>query len=181
MGALDSIVRSGKALYVGISSYSGARTAEAIRICERNNFIKPVIHQPNYSMLSRWIEPDLLPVTKQIGMGVIAFCPLQQGLLTNKYLNGVPDDSRVASKAGFLNRDSITPENMTKVQRLNELAQQRGQSLAQMSLSWVLRDEGVTSALIGASRPEQIVENVAAAQNTAFGEDELKKIDEIVS
>ena len=181
MGALDSIVRSGKALYVGISSYSGAQTAEAIRVCEQNNFIKPIIHQPSYSLLNRGLETDLLPTTKQIGMGVIAFCPLQQGLLTNKYLNGVPQDSRVTSKAGFLNQDSITPENMTKVKALNELAKQRGQSLAQMSLSWVLRDEGVTSALIGASRPEQIVENVAAAQNVTFSEDELKKIDEIVN
>ena len=180
MGALDSIVRSGKALYVGISSYSGARTAEAIRVCERNNFIKPVIHQPNYSMLSRWIEPDLLPVTKQVGMGIIAFCPLQQGLLTNKYLDGVPEDSRAASKAGFLKRDDITPETIRKVQSLNEIARERGQSLAQMSLSWVLRDEGVTSALIGASRPEQIAENVMAARNTSFSEGELKKIDEIV-
>jgi L-glyceraldehyde 3-phosphate reductase len=131
-------------------------------------------------MLNRWIEDDLLPVTREEGVGVIAFCPLAQGLLTDKYLNGVPEDSRAKSTGGFLKPEGIKPEIIEKVKALNEVANERGQSLAQMSLSWVLRDERVTSALIGASRPEQIVENLAAANNTRFSDDELKTIDGIV-
>ena len=124
-----------------------------IETCEREGFIKPIIHQPNYHMMNRGIENDLLPVTREVGMGVIAFCPLAQGLLTGKYLQGVPEDSRVTSKAGALNADAIKPETIAKVKALNDVAKERGQSLAQMALSWVLRDEAVTSALIGASRP----------------------------
>ena len=181
LGALDSIVRSGKALYVGISSYSGERTREVIEVCEREGFIKPIIHQPYYHMLGRGIEDGLLPVTREVGMGVIAFCPLAQGLLTNKYLNGIPEDSRATSEAGALNKDSIKPETIEKVKALNDVAKERGQSLAQMALSWVLRDEAVTSALIGASRPSQITENLQAAQQTEFAAEELKKIDEILA
>lgn len=179
LGALDDAVRSGKALYAGVSNYSGALFAEAMRICEQNSFVKPIIHQPSYSMLNRGIESTLLPVTEQLGVGVIAFCPLQQGLLTDKYLNGVPEDSRAASQHGFLKRETIKPETISVVQSLNNLASERGQSLAQMALSWVLRKEAVTSALIGASRPAQIVENVAAAQRTDFSDEELEKIEDV--
>ena len=181
LGALDSIVRSGKALYAGISSYSGERTRQVMETCEREGFIKPIIHQPSYHMLHRHIESDLLPVTREVGMGVIAFCPLAQGLLTGKYLQGVPEDSRVTSKAGALNEDAIKPETIAKVKALNDVAKERGQSLAQMALSWVLRDEAVTTALIGASRPSQITENLQAVQQTEFGAEELQKIDGILA
>ena len=180
MGALDHAVRSGKALYVGISSYSGQQTRDALKVCEENNFVKPIIHQPSYSLLNRRIESDLLPVTRAEGVGVIAFCPLQQGLLTNKYLDGVPADSRAATPEGALSREQAESSEVDKARQLNQVAQNRGQSLAQMALSWVLRDTAVTSALIGASRPEQIVENLAAANNTKFGDDEIAKIDAIL-
>ena len=178
LGALDDAVRSGKALYCGLSNYSGALFAEAMRVCEQNSFIKPIIHQPSYSLLNRGIEQSLLPITKQLGVGVIAFCPLQQGLLTDKYLNGVPGDSRAASEHGFLKREMVTEGTVSVVQALNALAKERGQTLAQMALSWVLRDDSVTSALIGASRPQQIVENVAAAQKVEFSDDELQQIED---
>jgi L-glyceraldehyde 3-phosphate reductase len=178
LGALDDAVRSGKALYAGLSNYSGALFAEAMRVCEQNSFVKPIIHQPSYSLLNRGIESTLLPVTKQLGVGVIVYCPLQQGLLTDKYLNGVPNDSRAANEHGFLKREAVTPETVSKVQALNEVAGARGQTLAQMALSWVLREDSVTSALIGASRPQQIVENVAAAQKVEWSEDELQKIED---
>ena len=178
LGALDDAVRSGKALYAGLSNYSGALFAEAMRVCEANGFSKPVIHQPSYSLLNRGVEDSLLPVAQQLGVGVIAFCPLQQGLLTDKYLNGVPDDSRAANEHGFLKRDAIGQSEIAKVQKLNEIAKGRGQTLAQMALSWVLRDESVTSALIGASRPSQIIENVAASQKLEFGEEENRKIED---
>ena len=181
LGALDHLVRSGKALYVGISNYPGERTAEVIRVCERENFVKPIIHQPSYSMLNRWIEPDLLPTTDQAGMGVIAFCPLAQGQLTDKYLKGIPDDSRAASKAGFLKRENIKPQTLAKIQKLNDLAVARGQTLAQMALAWTLRDRRVTTALIGASRPGQIKENVRALDNPNFTADELGNIDHILA
>jgi L-glyceraldehyde 3-phosphate reductase len=181
LGALDQAVRSGKAIYAGISSYNGVMTADAIRVCERHRFHKPIIHQPNYNMLDRWIEPDLLPVTKRYGLGVIAFCPLAQGQLTGKYLKGIPNDSRAATRDGFLRPQHITEQKMSKVRKLDELAKQRGQSLAQMALSWVLRSPAVTSALIGASRPEQIKENVAAASAAPFGDEELRGIDTILS
>ncbi len=181
LGALDTAVRSGKAIYAGLSNYSGALTAQAMLVCERNNFIKPIIHQPSYSLLNRGIETGLLPTTKELGLGVMAFCPLQQGILTDKYLDGIPEDSRAASKSVFLQRDSIDPDAVKKAKRLNEVAKARGQSLAQMALSWVLRDESVTSALIGASRPQQIVENVKAAQKCEFGEEESKQIESILA
>src|SRR5690606_2861652 len=138
---------------------------------------KPIIHQPSYSLLNRGIEQTLLPVTKQMGEGAIAFRPLQPGLLTDKYLSGVPVESRAASEHGFLKREMVTEGTVSKVQALNAIAKERGQTLAQMALSWVLRNDNVTSALIGASRPSQIVENVAAAQKLEFGDDELQKIE----
>lgn len=180
LGALDSAVRQGKAIYVGISSYSGAMTADVVRICQANGFVKPIIHQPSYAMLNRWIESDLLPVTHQFGIGTIAFCPLAQGLLTSKYLRAIPDDSRARQPDGFLKEDRITAELVAQLNRLNDIAQRRGQSLAQMSLAWVLRDQKngpVTTALIGASRPQQIIENVQAVQNLTFTTEELSEID----
>lgn len=181
MFALDSAVRSGKALYVGISSYSGEQTRRALAICEAHNYVKPIIHQPSYSMLNRWIEPDLLPATGDLGIGVIAFCPLAQGLLTDKYLNGIPEHSRVRQPAGALHENSVTPETVEKLKKLQNVAKERGQSLAQMALSWTLRDGRVTSALIGASRAEQIIENVKAAENTAFSQEETTLIDGILA
>jgi L-glyceraldehyde 3-phosphate reductase len=180
LGALDSAVRQGKAIYAGISSYNAEQTRRAKAVCEANGFVTPVIHQPSYSILNRWIEPDLLNATGDIGMGVIAFCPLSQGLLTNKYLNGIPEDSRAKQEAGFLKESAVTPELVEKLKKLNAIAADRGQSLAQMALSWTLRDARVTSALIGASRPSQIVENVKAAEKTAFAANELAAIDAVL-
>lgn len=180
LGALDQAVKSGKAIYAGISSYRGNMTADAIRVCEVNGFAKPIIHQPSYSMLNRWIEPDLLPITERFGLGIIAFCPLAQGQLTNKYLNGVPADSRAGVPTGFLKANQITEATLNKVRKLNDLAQQRGQSLAQMALAWTLRLPGVTSALIGASRASQIKENCAIMDKLDFTKEELAKIDEIL-
>jgi L-glyceraldehyde 3-phosphate reductase len=180
LGALDHAVRSGKALYVGISSYPPEQTLKAREIAEREGFAQPIIHQPSYSMLNRGIEDELMDITDKLGMGIIAFCPLAQGLLTGKYLDGIPEDSRAKSEAGFLKEDRITPELVQQLQRLNEIAEQRGQSLAQMALSWVLRDRRMTSALIGASRPSQIEENVKAAEKTEFERDHLEKIDAIL-
>ena len=180
LGALDQIVRSGKALYAGISSYSGVQTAEAVRVVHANRFTPLLIHQPNYNMFSRWIENDLLPVFERHGIGVIAFCPLPQGLLTNKYLGAIPKNSRAASCSQFLKAESIKDDVIARVRKLNELAQQRGQSLAQMSLQWVLRDPRVTTALIGASRPEQIVENARALDAPALSDEELAKIEAIL-
>lgn len=179
MRALDLIVRQGKALYVGISSYSAEQTEEAIKIL--NDLGTPlVIHQPSYSMLNRWIEDGLQDVLDENGVGSIAFCPLAQGLLTNKYLNGVPSDSRAAKSTGFLGQDQVTEDVVSRVQRLNAIAAERGQSLAQMSLAWVLRGGRVTSALIGASRVSQIEENVAALDNLSFTNEELATIDDIL-
>lgn len=180
LGALDQAVKSGKALYTGISSYRGVGTAEVLRTCDLRGWMRPIIHQPSYNMLNRWIENDLLPHTEKAGVGLIVFCPLAQGLLTGKYLNGVPEDSRAAGKAGFLKADSITPELVAKLSKLDAIAKARNQTLAQMALSWVLRLPGVTSALIGAGRPEQIKENVAAVERTDFADEELKRIDEIL-
>jgi len=176
LGALDHVVRQGKALYAGISSYRGAATVESARIMA--GLGTPVtIHQPNYSLLDRWIEGDLLAHTDRLGIGVICFCPLAQGLLTDKYLQGIPPDSRAAKPTGFLRKESITPELIAKLIRLNAIARERRQTLAQMALAWVLRDPRVTSALIGASRASQIAENVAALETAAFTEEELSAID----
>ena len=180
MGALDQAMKSGKAIYAGISSYNGGMTVDAARICQQHNWPVPIIHQPSYSMLNRGIEKDLLPQTDRLGMGVIAFCPLSQGLLTNKYLGGIPEDSRAAQASGFLKREAIKPEVVERLRKLNALAQQRGQSLAQMALAWVLRGGRVTSALIGASRPQQITENVAALSNARFSDEELQHIDNVL-
>jgi L-glyceraldehyde 3-phosphate reductase len=180
IGALDSAVRQGKALYVGISSYNGAMTEAAMKVAQELR-TPLIIHQPSYSMLNRWIESDLLPHTRKLGLGVIAFCPLSQGLLTDKYLAGIPANSRAASADGFLRPQHVTPEAVAKVKQLNALAQRRGQSMAQMALAWVLRDEAVTSALIGASRVGQIDENVAALANLKFSTAELQEIERILA
>lgn len=179
MGALDSVVRQGKALYVGISNYSAEQTEEAVKIL--NQLGTPlVIHQPSYSMFNRWIEDGLQDVLQENGVGSIAFCPLAQGLLTNKYVNGIPTDSRAAKPVSFLSKDQVTAEVVNRVKKLNEVAVERGQNLAQMALAWVLRGGRVTSALIGASRVSQIEENIAALNNLSFSEEELNRIEDIL-
>jgi L-glyceraldehyde 3-phosphate reductase len=178
MGALDHAVRSGKALYAGISNYSASQAAAAIRIL-RELGTPCLIHQPKYSMFVRTPEQGLLDVLGNEGVGAIAFCPLAQGLLTNRYLDGIPADSR-ATKAVFLKSSDITEGRLKQIRALNELAAQRGQSLAQMALAWVLRDPRMTSALIGASRVEQIEQNVAALANLSFAAEELACIDAIL-
>jgi L-glyceraldehyde 3-phosphate reductase len=175
MGALATAVSSGRALYAGISSYSAQRTREAAAIL-RDLGTPVLIHQPSYSMLNRWIEEELLDVLGEEGIGCIAFSPLAQGLLTTKYLDGVPADSR-ASREGSLSHDQISERNLTHVRALNQIAAARGQSLAQMALSWVLRDDRVTSALIGASSVAQLEENLAAAGNSQFSEEDVAAID----
>lgn len=179
LGALDTAVRSGKALYCGISMYPGERTEDVMRVCEANGLVRPIIHQPNYSMLDRWIEDDLLPVTDRRGLGVITFSPLAQGLLTGKYLDAIPENSRAGHADGYLSKDKITPELQQKLRALNDIARERGQTLAQMALSWTLRDARVTSTLIGSSRPEQILENLEA-HNITFSADELSAIDAVL-
>jgi len=179
MMALDHIVRSGKALYVGISSYNAEQTREAARILKELG-TPLAIHQPRYSMLDRWIENGLQDTLDDVGAGSIAFCPLEQGVLTSKYLNGVPEDSRAAGSSVFLKQDQIKPETIRKVRALNQLAAARGQSLAQMSLAWVLRHGRLTSALIGASRVSQIEENIVALNNLEFSAEELQRIDTIL-
>ncbi len=177
MGALDSAVRAGKALYVGISSYSSQRTREAAKIL-RDLGTPAIIHQPSYSIVNRWTEEDrLLDTLEKEGMGCIAFSPLAQGLLTDKYLKGVPQGSRAASGAGSWQSGFLNEKNMASVTALNDLAAKRGQSLAQMALAWVLRDPRLTSALIGASRVEQIDDAVGALSNLEFSKAELAEID----
>ncbi len=176
MGALDTVVRQGKALYAGISSYNSRRTKEAAAILKRLG-TPCLIHQPSYSMVNRWIEADgLLDTLEAEGIGAIVFSPLAQGMLTDKYLNGVPDDSR-AKLSHFFNPKFLTQENIDRVRQLDAIAKRRGQSLAQMALAWVLRDKRVTSALIGASRPEQVADSVKTLDNLAFADEELKEID----
>ena len=175
MGALDAAVRQGKALYVGISSYSARRTRDAVAIL-RALGTPPVIHQPSYSLLNRWIEPELLDVLAEEGMGAIAFSPLAQGLLTDRYLDGVPADSRAAS-GGSLSQDLLSPANLANARGLREIARRRGQTLAQLAIAWTLRDPRVASALIGASSVEQLDDNLAATQGLAFSPDELAEID----
>jgi L-glyceraldehyde 3-phosphate reductase len=176
MGALDSAVRQGKALYAGISSYSPERTLDALAIL--SDLGTPLlIHQPSYSMLNRWIEGGLLDVLGSAGVGCIAFSPLAQGVLTGKYLNGIPAGSR-ASLDGSLSKDQLSDKTLAHVRSLNDIAAARGQSLAQMAISWVLRDERVTSALIGASSVTQLEENLAAAGKTTFTAQEIARIDE---
>ncbi|KHK60836.1 L-glyceraldehyde 3-phosphate reductase [Burkholderia sp. A9] len=176
-GALASAVQQGKALYIGISSYSAAKTREMAELLARYQ-VPLLIHQPSYNMLNRWIEPDLLGTLDEIGTGSIAFTPLAQGLLTSKYLNGVPADARVNKPGGgSLKQDHLSADNLEQVRKLNGIAERRGQSLAQMALAWVLRNGRVTSALIGASRAEQVRENVGALKNLEFSADELAEID----
>ena len=180
LGALDLIVKQGKALYAGVSSYNGAQFCDSIRIVEREHWTPITIHQPYYNMLGRGIETNLLDHTERHGCGVIAFCPLAQGLLTDKYLNGIPADSRAAVWWDEAHRKSALTEKVVETLRaLNTLAKARGQSLAQMALCWILRDARVTSALIGASKVSQIEENVAALSNMKFSDEELQRIDAI--
>jgi L-glyceraldehyde 3-phosphate reductase len=177
LGALDTAVRQGKALYVGVSSYSDERTKEAIDIL-RGLGTPLLIHQPSYSMLNRWIEERLLGVLGDAGVGCIAFSPLAQGLLTDRYLNGVPEDSRAAKQGTSLSTDMLSRENLDHVRALSKIAEQRGQSLAQMALAWTLRDPRVTSALIGASSVVQLEENLGALNNLTFSSEEHSKIDQ---
>jgi L-glyceraldehyde 3-phosphate reductase len=179
MAALDQAVRSGKALYVGISSYDAAQTDKAVKIL-RELGTPCLIHQPKYSMFERTIEAGLLDVLARDGVGSIAFCPLAQGLLTDRYLQGIAEGSRASKAHGFLKKDDVDEPHLARVRALNGLAQDRGQSLAQMALAWVLRGGRVTSALIGASRVEQIDQNVAALANLTFSTEELAKIDTIL-
>ena len=177
MGALDAAVRQGKALYVGISSYSGHRTEEAVQIL-RDLGTPLLIHQPSYSLLNRWVEEDLLDVLEREGVGCIAFSPLAQGMLTDKYLGGnVPAGSR-AAEGRFLTTDMLTPDALAHIEALNGMARERGQSLAQMAIAWTLRDARVTSALIGASSVKQLDENLAALDNPEFTDEELATIDQ---
>jgi L-glyceraldehyde 3-phosphate reductase len=176
MGALATAVHQGKALYVGISSYSPKRTREAAAILKSMG-VPLLIHQPSYSMLNRWIEQDLLGALDEIGAGCIAFSPLGQGLLTNKYLNGVPESSRGAAEGGSLLKHFLSDENIQRARALNEIAKGRGQSLAQLAIAWVLRDRRVTSALIGARNVEQLDNSLAAVKNLNFTQAELAEID----
>jgi L-glyceraldehyde 3-phosphate reductase len=175
MGALASAVSSGRALYVGISSYSPQKTREAMALL-REMKVPCVIHQPSYSLLNRWIEKGLLQVLEQEGLGCIAFSPLAQGLLTTKYLQGVPDSSR-ASQNGSFRKGMLSESNLANVRALNQIAAERGQTLAQMAISWVLRQPAITSALIGASRWEQIEDSLGALSHLQFSPEELQKID----
>ena len=178
MGALATAVQQGKALYVGISSYSATKTREAAALL-RQMGTPCLIHQPSYSLMNRWIEEELLDALEDNGMGCIAFSALAQGLLTNKYLNGVPADARINRPGGgSFKKDHLSPQNLAHVRALNEMAVARGQSLAQMAVAWVLRDKRITSALIGASRPEQIVELVGALKQPDFSVAELAAIDQ---
>ncbi len=181
MGALDQIVRQGKALYVGISNYKKEQTQKAYEILKKQG-TPFIIHQPRYSMLDRWIEEDgLKDYLYENGIGCIAFSPLAQGILTGKYLNGIPEDSRIGGgKSPYLHKENLDECRLEKVRKLNEIAGQRGQSLTQMALAWILRDGKVTSVLIGASRPEQILENIKALDNINFSKEELDKISGIL-
>ena len=177
MGALATAVRQGKALYVGISSYSAGKTREAAALL-REEGVPLLIHQPAYNLFNRWIEPDLLDAVEEVGAGMITFTALAQGLLTDKYLEGIPAEARVNRPGGdSLSRDMLSPENLARVRALHEIAGRRGQSLAQMALAWVLRDARVTTTLIGASSPAQIRENVGALANLGFSAEELAEID----
>lgn len=180
MGALDAIVKSGKALYVGLSNYNGPTLRKA---CEILDDLKCpfIINQNRYSILDRTIEENgLKDAARELKKGIIAFSPLAQGMLTNRYLNGIPADSRIATDGRFLKESALTPERIAQIRALNDLASERGQTLAEMALSWVLKDGDVTSVLIGASRPEQILDNIAIVGHTSFSEEELNAIDNIV-
>jgi L-glyceraldehyde 3-phosphate reductase len=179
MAALDLIVRQGKALYVGISNYKAEEAARALQIL-RQLGTPCLIHQPKYSMFERWVEGGLLDLLDKEGVGCIPFSPLAQGLLTNKYLKGIPEDSRAAKPTGFLQQDQVTPEKVDQIRQLNELALRRDQTLAQMALAWILKDKRITSVLIGVSKPEQVTDSLQCFKNTWFSEDELQKIEKIL-
>ena len=179
LGALQTAVDQGKALYIGISSYSSSQTAKATELCAAHGWNRILIHQPNYSMFNRWVEESLASTCDENGIGMIAFCPLYQGLLTTKYLGGVPVGSRAQTNPNFLRPDDLSDEVLEVVKSLNTLAADRGQTLAQMAIAWILRLPQITSVLCGASRPEQVRENCAAVTNKDFTEDELKRIDEL--
>ena len=179
MGALDQIVRQGKALYVGISQYNAEDTAKASKILKELG-TPCLIHQPRYNMFDRWVEGGLLDVIGKEGIGSIAFSPLEQGILTNKYLKGFPEDSRAVKDARYLNTNQITQEVLDKVRKLNTIAEKRGQSLAQMAIAWLLKDNRITTVLVGVSRPEQLVDNVNTIKNLNFSESELKEIETIL-
>ncbi len=177
LGALDTLVRQGKTLYAGISSYPDPHFTRAVETVRAHDWAPITIHQPYYHLLSRAAETEVLPSAERYGVGVIAFCPLAQGLLTERYLSGIPEGSRAAQKdAGWL-RSTLTPEALARARALAAIAKRRGQSLAQMALAWLLKDQRVTSVLIGASSPEQVAENVGCLDNLAFGPDDLKDID----
>ena len=178
MSALDQLVRSGKALYVGVSNYDAARTRKAATLLKQMG-TPFLVHQPRYNMFDRWVEDGLLDALEDTGLGSVVFSPLQQGLLTDKYLNGIPKDSRAANSV-YLSEDRITPELLDKVEKLNSIARDRGQSLAQMAISWLLKDTRVTSVLVGVSKVEQLHNNLNALHNLAFSEGELKHIEEIL-
>lgn len=179
MGALDLIVRQGKALYAGISNYSAEQTAEACRILKALG-TPCLIHQPKYSMFERWIEGGLLDVLEQEGVGCIPFSPLAQGLLTDKYLKGIPAHSRAAKAHGFLKKEDVSEERLQQIHALNTLAGERGQTLAQMALAWVLRDQRITSVLVGASTPEQLADSLACLNNLDFSSEELARINVVL-
>lgn len=180
MGALDSIVRQGKAIYVGLSNYDPEQTRQATAILKELG-TPCLIHQPKYSMLVRDPENGLLDVLKEKGIGCIPFSPLAQGLLTHKYLNGIPEDSRAAKSTGFLQKEEVTPETIQKIQKLNEVAQRRGQTLAQMAISWLLKDPRITSVLIGASRTSQLLDSLEALKNKEYSNEELVQIEQILN
>ncbi len=180
MMALDQVVRQGKALYVGVSSYSPEQTSQAADILGQLG-TPCLIHQPRYSMLDRWVEDGLLDTLETLGIGSIAFSPLAQGVLTDRYLQGIPNDSRAGKPTGFLQPDQVTREKLEIVNKLNGIAHERGQSLAQMAIAWLLKDHRVTSVLIGASSVEQLNDNLKTLNNLSFSDDELRRIDEIIS
>ncbi len=180
MGALDSIVRSGKALYAGISMYPAELTRQATKIL-RSMGTPCLIHQPNYSLFDRWVEDGLLDVLTDEGIGCIVFSPLEQGVLTDRYLKGIPSDSRAGKPDTYLSKEDISEDKLAKVRKLNEIAQKRGQSMAQMALAWVMRQPAVTSALIGASRVSQVEDSVATLNKLEFSPDELGLIEHILA
>ncbi|MEL4307760.1 L-glyceraldehyde 3-phosphate reductase [Joostella sp. CR20] len=179
MGALDQIVRQGKALYVGISQYNAEDTKKAAKILKAQG-TPFLIHQPRYNMLDRWVENGLLDALTETGIGSIVFSPLEQGILTSKYLKGIPADSRAAIEGGYLDASQINAELVSKIKALHDIAENRGQSLAQMAIAWLLKDERVTSVLIGVSRVSQLKDNIEALKNLSFTKDELTMIDEII-
>ena len=180
MGALDQIVKQGKALYVGISQYNAEDTARAAEILKRQG-TPFLIHQPRYNMMDRWVEDGLLDTLEKVGIGSIVFSPLEQGILTSKYLHGIPEGSRAATEGSYLDKSQITDEVVNQIKELNEIASSRGQSLAQMAVSWLLKDSRVTSVLVGVSKVSQLEDNLEAINNTTFSKDELQKIDSILN